>query len=93
MVKLLLLNLLAVGKRIHGVHDDGADPMTAPMLQHEVDDGNDIGQAFPGPRAGGEHVIVVRRRGLNCLGLMLVQTQGLVRFAFFLFLSMTSRVI
>ena len=70
--ELLKLDLLAVRQSIHRVDNDGLDAFAASPTQNMIHDGDDICQAFPRTRAGGEHIIVLRFGSFNGIGLMSV---------------------
>ena len=44
--KFVQLQFLRVGKRVHGVHNNGFDALSRALLENRIDDGNDVGQAF-----------------------------------------------
>ncbi len=80
--ELLQLFQLAVGERVHRVHDDGPYPLLGvrslgvALVQHPVDDRHDVGQRLAGAGAGRQDVGGAGRGGVDRVALVLVQPEG-----------------
>ena len=69
------LLVLAVGQSVHGVDDDGPDPLAGPAAKHVVHDRHDVGEALAGAGAGGQHAGPALGRLEDRLALVPVQVE------------------
>jgi hypothetical protein len=69
---------LGIDEGVHGVDDQGPDPPLVRFLAQDlVEKGQQVGQAFAGPGAGGHQVGLSPAGDLQGLGLMAVQAERL----------------
>src|SRR6266508_5678 len=80
--ELLQLAELAVGKRVHGIHDDRSNALAAALSQDAVNDRHEIAQALAGARARGEHVAPSGSGNLDSLALVEVEDERRPRTLF-----------
>ena len=69
------LFVLAVGEGVHGVDDDGPDPLAGSAPKHVVHDRHDVGEALAGDGAGGQHAGPARGHLEDRLALVPVQEE------------------
>lgn len=72
---LLQLVELAVRQRVHGVDHDRRDAVRAGVTEDGIHDRHDVGKAFTGSRAGGEHIAAAVPGRLDGFPLVPIQRQ------------------
>ncbi len=70
------LQHLAVRQGVHGVDDDGLDPLARAHPEHMVHDGDDVGEALPGAGTRSEDVVLPPGRRPYALHLVPVEAEG-----------------
>ncbi len=74
--ELLQLQRLAVGQRVHWVHDQRTESVAGTVSQYPVDDWRNVGQRFARPCASRQHIVRSGAGGLDGLGLVPVEPQA-----------------